>query len=109
MVTDTAPYRYPHYHKASDTMDKIDFENFTKAVEGFEGSGATIGESVTAKAEAGLLGDARHFPGFFAQKLGDAVVFVAEDHLWLDGLLRDFEAHDDDFFARIDEMRGRLR
>ena len=36
MVTDTAPYRYPHYHKASDTMDKIDFENFTKAVEGFE-------------------------------------------------------------------------
>jgi len=36
MVTDTAPYRYPHYHKASDTMDKIDFGNFTKAVEGFE-------------------------------------------------------------------------
>jgi len=36
MVTDTSPYRYPHYHKASDTMEKIDFGNFTKAVEGFE-------------------------------------------------------------------------
>lgn len=36
MVTDTAPYRYPHYHKATDTPDKIDFEKLTRAVEGIE-------------------------------------------------------------------------
>lgn len=36
MVTDTAPYRYSHYHKASDTPDKIDFEQFTDAVRGLE-------------------------------------------------------------------------
>lgn len=36
MVTDTAPYRYPHYHKPSDTVDKIDFPRFKKAVEGIE-------------------------------------------------------------------------
>ncbi len=34
MATDTAIYRYPHYHKASDTPDKIDFERFTKVVQG---------------------------------------------------------------------------
>lgn len=25
MVTDTAPFRYPHYHRATDTADKIDY------------------------------------------------------------------------------------
>lgn len=25
MITDTAFYRNPHYHPASDTMDKLDF------------------------------------------------------------------------------------
>jgi hypothetical protein len=34
MVTDTAPFRYPHYHKASDTPDKINFPIFAKVVEG---------------------------------------------------------------------------
>jgi Zn-dependent M28 family amino/carboxypeptidase len=34
MVTDTAPYRYPHYHAPSDTPDKIDFDRFTLVVEG---------------------------------------------------------------------------
>jgi len=34
MVTDTAPYRYPHYHKASDTPDKINYPVFAKVVEG---------------------------------------------------------------------------
>lgn len=34
MVTDTAPFRYPHYHKASDTPDKINFPVFAKVVEG---------------------------------------------------------------------------
>ncbi|MDA7952045.1 MAG: M28 family peptidase, partial [Pirellulaceae bacterium] len=26
MVTDTAPFRYPHYHQPEDTVDKIDFQ-----------------------------------------------------------------------------------
>ena len=34
MVTDTAPYRYPHYHKATDTPDKINFPVFGKVVQG---------------------------------------------------------------------------
>ncbi len=34
MVTDTAPFRYPHYHRDSDTPDKIDFDRLTLAVEG---------------------------------------------------------------------------
>lgn len=34
MVTDTAPYRYPHYHKASDTPNQINFPVFAKVVEG---------------------------------------------------------------------------
>ena len=32
MVTDTAPFRYPHYHTAEDTPDKIDLEKFTELV-----------------------------------------------------------------------------
>jgi len=36
MVTDTAPYRYPHYHEPTDTVDKIDFEKLTRAVRGIE-------------------------------------------------------------------------
>ncbi|HMP79702.1 MAG TPA: M28 family peptidase [Pirellulaceae bacterium] len=34
MVTDTAPFRYPHYHLASDTSDKIDFVRLGRVVEG---------------------------------------------------------------------------
>jgi hypothetical protein len=34
MITDTAPYRYPHYHKATDTPDKLNFPVFAKVVEG---------------------------------------------------------------------------
>ncbi len=36
MVTDTAPFRYPHYHLASDTPDKIDFEKLARVVAGLE-------------------------------------------------------------------------
>lgn len=36
MVTDTAPYRYPHYHKPTDTPDKIDFERLFKVVKGLQ-------------------------------------------------------------------------
>lgn len=37
MVTDTAPFRYPDYHKASDTPDKLDYDRFALVVSGMEG------------------------------------------------------------------------
>jgi Zn-dependent M28 family amino/carboxypeptidase len=36
MVTDTAPWRYPWYHTADDTVDKIDFEKLSEVVNGLE-------------------------------------------------------------------------
>ena len=36
MVTDTAPFRYPHYRRATDTPDKIDYESLARAVRGLE-------------------------------------------------------------------------
>lgn len=38
MVTDTAPFRYPHYHTAQDTPDKVDFVRMARVVEGLEGA-----------------------------------------------------------------------
>lgn len=37
MITDTAPFRYPHYHEATDTPDKLDYDRFTLVVSGVEG------------------------------------------------------------------------
>jgi hypothetical protein len=34
MVTDTAPFRYPYYHSAQDTPDKINYESMTRVVAG---------------------------------------------------------------------------
>lgn len=34
MVTDTAPFRYPHYHTADDTPDKLDFDRMARVVDG---------------------------------------------------------------------------
>jgi hypothetical protein len=36
MVTDTAPYRYPHYHSSQDTPDKVDYERLARVVLGVE-------------------------------------------------------------------------
>jgi len=36
MVTDTAPFRYPHYHKPTDTPDKIDYDRMARVVAGLE-------------------------------------------------------------------------
>jgi Zn-dependent M28 family amino/carboxypeptidase len=36
MVTDTAPFRYPHYHRKTDTPDKIDFDRCARVVEGMK-------------------------------------------------------------------------
>ncbi len=41
MVTDTAPYRYPHYHQRSDTPEKLQYEAFSRVVEGLE---AVVGD-----------------------------------------------------------------
>jgi len=34
MVTDTAPFRYRHYHEPTDTAEKIDYPRFAQVVEG---------------------------------------------------------------------------
>jgi Peptidase family M28 len=36
MVTDTAPFRYPHYHESTDTPDKLDYDRFMLVVSGME-------------------------------------------------------------------------
>ena len=37
MVTDTAPFRYPHYHMSTDTPNKLDYDRFALVVSGVEG------------------------------------------------------------------------
>ena len=36
MVTDTAMFRYPHYHERTDTVDKVDFDKTARVVRGLE-------------------------------------------------------------------------
>lgn len=36
MITDTAPFRYPHYHMSTDTPDKVDYEKLARVVAGLE-------------------------------------------------------------------------
>ena len=36
MLTDTAPYRYPHYHTFRDTPDKVDIDRLARVVKGIE-------------------------------------------------------------------------
>ncbi len=36
MVTDTAPFRYPYYHTAWDTPDKLDYDSMARVVSGLE-------------------------------------------------------------------------
>jgi Zn-dependent M28 family amino/carboxypeptidase len=36
MITDTAPFRYPHYHTKNDTPDKLDYERLARVVAGIE-------------------------------------------------------------------------
>lgn len=38
MVTDTAPFRYPYYHDARDTPDKIDYDRLARVVDGLAGA-----------------------------------------------------------------------
>jgi hypothetical protein len=41
MVTDTALFRYPHYHEPTDTIDKLDFVRYSQVVDGLS---ATVSE-----------------------------------------------------------------
>jgi hypothetical protein len=36
MITDTAPFRYPHYHTREDTPDKLDYQRMARVVAGLE-------------------------------------------------------------------------
>lgn len=36
MITDTALFRYPHYHEPTDTADKLDYEKTARVVRGLE-------------------------------------------------------------------------
>ncbi|MGZ5001569.1 MAG: M28 family peptidase [Chthoniobacterales bacterium] len=36
MITDTAPFRYPHYHEPTDTPEKLDYDSMTRVVSGME-------------------------------------------------------------------------
>jgi hypothetical protein len=36
MVTDTAPFRYPHYHRSTDTPEQLDYESMARIVAGLE-------------------------------------------------------------------------
>jgi hypothetical protein len=36
MITDTALFRYPHYHRPTDTPDKVDVEKLARVVKGIE-------------------------------------------------------------------------
>lgn len=44
MVTDTALYRYPHYHLASDTPDKVDYDRLARVVDGLSGVVAELAQ-----------------------------------------------------------------
>jgi hypothetical protein len=36
MITDTAPFRYPYYHRPTDTADKVDMHRLARVVKGIE-------------------------------------------------------------------------
>jgi len=38
MITDTVPYRYPHYHAMSDTPDNLTYPEFARVTLGLCGA-----------------------------------------------------------------------
>jgi len=44
MVTDTAPFRYPHFHSSTNTPGKLDYDRFALAVNGLEKTIAELGK-----------------------------------------------------------------
>ena len=46
MVTDTANFRFPYYHTAEDTVDKVDFERMARVVRGLK---SVVADLVTVR------------------------------------------------------------
>jgi Zn-dependent M28 family amino/carboxypeptidase len=44
MLTDTAPFRYPHYHTSQDTPDKVDYDKLARAIHGIRGVVERLGD-----------------------------------------------------------------
>jgi len=44
MVTDTAPYRYPHYHATSDTPDKLNYPALAEVTHGLTSAFAVLAQ-----------------------------------------------------------------
>jgi hypothetical protein len=49
MVTDTAPYRYPHYHTMQDTPDKVDYERLARVLTGLRGVVADLARAAPGR------------------------------------------------------------
>ena len=47
MVTDTAFYRYPYYHTAEDTPDKIDYSRLNQVTNGLARALAELADAET--------------------------------------------------------------
>ena len=45
MVTDTAPFRYPHYHTSRDTPDKIDYDRTARVTAGLSRMAAVLADA----------------------------------------------------------------
>lgn len=45
MVTDTAPFRYPYYHTAQDTPDKVDYEGLARVTAGLAAATTDLAEA----------------------------------------------------------------
>ena len=56
MVTDTAPFRYPWYHTAEDTPDKISADKLAHVVDGLEHVVAVLAGSVVGATNGGPAG-----------------------------------------------------
>jgi hypothetical protein len=52
MITDTAPFRYPHYHALTDTPDKIDYDRMARVVGGVTEVVADLAGAIPAKTPA---------------------------------------------------------
>ncbi len=49
MVTDTAPFRYPYYHAAADTPEKVDHDRLARVVAGLARVTLDLAESEEEK------------------------------------------------------------
>lgn len=51
LATDTAPFRYPHYHGIEDTPDKVDYVRLTRVVGGLAGWVTTLARAAPGPSE----------------------------------------------------------